>query len=143
MGLIPDATGAIKCPKDKALLASAEDMDKGQGWLRAAPGLIRLFRRQDGEFSARYGLPQRVRRGSIHPPRRRAPGGWTPKNAPILDHAVPLRRDLHFRLQIYCPNCHKGWTIQTWELPDGWLPLPYEGWQESSADRVIRTDKFG
>ena len=136
MGLIPDATGAIKCSKDKALLASVEDMDKGDPCLRVAPGLIRLFRRQDGEFSARYGLPQRVRRGSIHPPRRRAPGGLTSKNAPILHQGVPLRRDLYFCLQIYCPNCQKGWTIQTWEFPDKWLPLPYEGWQEDRPDRL-------
>ncbi len=136
MGPIPDAIGAIKCPKDKALLASVEGMNEGDHWLRVAPGLIRLFRRQDGEFSARYGLPLRVRRGSIHPPRRRAPGGLTSKNAPIGNQGVPLRRDLYWRLQIYCPNCHKGWTIQTWEFPDWWLPLPYEGWQEDRPNRL-------
>jgi len=118
--LTPDAAGQIRCPRDRALLAFVENgPGSRQRTLRMAPGLMRLGKRGS---PMRYGLPQGARRG-IHPPLRRSP----PPGA-ISDltnwAGHPLRKDLPFRILVYCPapGCGKAWEILTREFPPEFLP---------------------
>lgn len=113
--LLPDASGEIRCPRDRALLAWVEHGLGTLRWLHMAPGLMQLGRR--GESPTRYGLPQRARRGK-HPLRRSPPGGYSD----LANSAgITLRKGLSLRIQVYCPNCGKGWEIVTGEFPPATL----------------------
>ncbi len=109
--LLPDASGEIRCRRDRALLAFVEYGPDTLRYLRLAPGLIKLGRR--GESPSRFGLPQRTRRGRS-PLRRSPPGGYSDLAHPV---GITLRKGLSFRIQVYCPNCGKAWEIFTKEFP--------------------------
>ncbi len=109
--LLPDSSGEIRCPRDRALLAWVEHGLGTLRWLHIAPGLMRLGRQ--GDYPARYGLPQRARPGKS-PLHRSPPGGYSD----LANSAgITLRKGLNFRIQVYCPICGKAWEIFTKEFP--------------------------
>lgn len=117
MGLKPDSNGEIRC-RCGAILAHIER--DPPLFLVFTAGLMRLPRRRDPPSGlVRIGLPQGARRGH-HPPLHRSPPyrGWS-----ILDlpPSYPLRTDLRWGFEVYCPNCGEKGEIHTWEFPPGVL----------------------